>query len=35
MIFIGSSIPALTIFGLRMLSLRYGWGLPKFDARDQ
>ena len=28
-------IPALTIFGLRMLSLHYGWGLPKFDARDQ
>ena len=28
-------IPALTIFGLRMLSLHYGWGMPKFDARDQ
>lgn len=28
-------IPALTIFGLRMLSLHYGWGIPKFDARDQ
>ena len=28
-------LPALTIFGLRMLSLHYGWGLPKFDAREQ
>jgi uncharacterized membrane protein YeiH len=27
--------PALAIFSIRMLSLRYGWGLPKFDARDQ
>ena len=28
-------LPALTIFGLRMLSLHYGWGIPKFDASDQ
>ena len=28
-------LPALTIFGLRMLSLHYGWGIPKFDASNQ
>jgi uncharacterized membrane protein YeiH len=26
--------PILTIFGLRMLSLRYGWGVPKIDLSE-
>lgn len=25
-------VPVITIFSLRMLSLHYGWGIPKFDA---
>lgn len=28
-------VPAISIFAIRMLSLHYGWGLPKFDARKQ
>lgn len=26
-------LPVLAIFSLRMLSLHYGWGVPKFEAR--
>jgi uncharacterized membrane protein YeiH len=28
-------VPAFAIFSIRMLSLRYGWGIPKFDVSDQ
>ena len=27
-------LPAFAIFAIRMLSLHYGWGIPKFDATD-
>ncbi len=28
-------IPVLVIFGLRMMSLRYGWGVPKVDLTQE
>jgi uncharacterized membrane protein YeiH len=31
---VASWVPAFAIFAIRVLSLHYGWGIPKFDATD-